>query len=102
MFPKSSFQKRSHGREPKLIYVSPDQLNQVEFLIQQSIQGHHPLFDQEKVREIFQRAPYCEFTEADAYEMEHHIERLLTKPTLEQKREYLAALHVRVPVTQLA
>jgi hypothetical protein len=75
-----------------VIYVSPDQLNQVEYLIHQSIQGHHLLFEPERVREIFFRAPYCEFTEADAYEMEHHIERLLLMPTLDSKRAYLEKL----------
>jgi hypothetical protein len=75
-----------------MIYVSPDQLSQVEYLIHQSIQGHHLLFDSERVREIFFQAPYREFTEKDAYEMEHHIERLLLKPTLETKRAYLEEL----------
>ena len=78
-----------------MIYVSPDQLSQVEYLIHQSIQGHHLLFEPERVREIFFRAPYSEFTEKDAYEMEHHIERLLLKPTLESKRAYLEQLDPR-------
>jgi hypothetical protein len=83
----------THGRERvALIYVSPDQLKQVEYLIHQSIQGNHLLFDPDRVKEIFFRTPYCEFTEADAYEVEHHIERLLLKPTLQAKREYLDEL----------
>jgi hypothetical protein len=84
---------QTHGRErATLIYVSPDQLKQVEYLIHQSIQGNHLLFDPDRVKEIFFRAPYSEFTEADAYEVEHHIERLLLRPTLQAKRAYLDEL----------
>jgi hypothetical protein len=77
---------------PSLIYVSREQLQQVEYLIHQSIQGNHLLFDPSRVKEIFFRAPYFEFTPEDAYAVEHHIERLLSRPTLDDKKAYLEGL----------
>lgn len=79
-----------------MIYVSEDQLKEVEYIIQQSMQGNHVLFDMESVRQIFgSDNPPCDFSCADAYEVEPHIERLLVLPTLAQKRAYLDGLDRR-------
>lgn len=78
----------SHGRELGVIYVSKDQLDQVEYLIGQSIQGNHVLFDNETVRRVFWD-DCCDISEEDAYSVEHHIERLILQPTLQEKRAYL-------------
>lgn len=77
-----------------MIYVSEDQLSQVEYLIQQSLHGNHVLFDLECVREIFERNVNrsCSFVEEDAYEVEPLIEKLILQPTLQQKRAFLEAL----------
>lgn len=76
-----------------MIYVSKNQLDQVEYLIGQSIQGNHVLFDADTVKRVF-RSTFspAEFTEEDAYEVEHHIERLILQPNLAQKRAYLEKL----------
>jgi hypothetical protein len=73
-----------------LIYVDKNQLSQVEYLIHQSIQGNHVLFDRESLRQVFEETRL--FEEEDAYSVEHHIEKLITQPTLEQKRAYLEGL----------
>lgn len=73
-----------------MIYVSKDQLRQVEYLIGQSIQGNHVLFDPAVVRRIFEGGAEC--AAEDAYAVEHHIERLILQPTLLQKRAYLEKL----------
>ncbi len=77
-----------------MIYVSKDQLRQVEYLIGQSIQGNHVLFDADIVRRVFAEGFPSEehLAETDAYAVEHHIERLILLPTLLQKRAYLERL----------
>jgi hypothetical protein len=78
-----------------LIYVSKTQLKQVEYLIGQSIQGNHVLFDLETVRKIFwaENLPLSSgLSEDDAYSVEHHIERIIIQPTLAEKRAYLDKL----------
>jgi len=75
-----------------MIYISEEELNQVEYLISQSVQGHHVLFDPDTVRRVFNKSEVNQFSEEDAYGVEHHIENLLQKPTLAQKRSYLEKL----------
>ena len=84
-----------------MIYVSKNQLNQVEYLIGQSILGNHVLFDIEAVRSVFAKvprrvpkkeAPKNEASDEESYEVEHHIEKLILQPSLAQKRAYLEKL----------
>lgn len=75
-----------------MIYVSQDQLDQVEYLINQSIQGHHALFGMEDVKRILESGAQHPIAESDAYEVEPHIERLILQPTLEEKKAYLDGL----------
>jgi hypothetical protein len=80
----------------KVINISEEQLVQVEYLIRQSLQGNHVLFNAHDVREAFLAAQECErFTDEDAYAVEHHIERLIGQPTLAEKRAYLEKLDPR-------
>ncbi len=76
-----------------MIYVSQQQLDEVEYLLQQSSQGNHVLFDAETIRRVLSRDE--DFTEDDAYAVEHHIERLLQQPTLREKHAYLERLDAR-------
>jgi hypothetical protein len=82
--------------DPTVIYVSKNQLTQVEYLIEQSIRGNHVLFDPERVRQIFEREASLSFqplfSEEQAYSVEHHIERIVQLPTLGEKRAYLGSL----------
>ncbi len=73
-----------------LIYISEDDLEQVEYLIDQSVQGHHVLFDPAIVREVM--CTDGTISEEDAYEVEHHIENLITQSTLTLKRAYIEKL----------
>lgn len=70
-----------------MIYVSKEQLSQVEYLIAQSIQGNHILFDADTVRSVFNSDSNLALDES--YSVEHHIERLIVQSTLEEKRAYL-------------
>lgn len=78
-----------------MIYVDQKQLDQVEYLIQQSIQGHHVLFDNETLRRVF----WChrdvlseEKIAKTGTSVEGLIEQMLVLPTLDQKREFLRKL----------
>ena len=79
-----------------MIYVNQDQLKQVEYLLNQSAQGHHVLFDTDTLRRVFRRAtfdPIATPIETNAaYAVEHHIERLMSQPSLAEKRAYLEGL----------
>ncbi len=75
-----------------MIYVSEDQLEQVEYLIGQSIQGNHILFDQDSIKKVFGAFDSQNPSEKETYGVEHHIERMILQPTLEQKRAYLEGL----------
>ncbi len=78
-----------------MIYISKNQLGQVEYLIGQSIQGNHVLFDTETVRKVFWNAKNTSsipVTEEDAYAVEPHLEKLITLPSLAEKRAYLERL----------
>ncbi len=71
-----------------MIEVSKNQLREIEYLIQQSMQGNHVLFDTDTVRRVL--GP--ELTQEEAYAAEPLIERLMQEPTLAGKRAYLERL----------
>ncbi len=74
-----------------MIYVSEDQLRQVEYLIEQSLKGNHVLFESSELREAFVLSRDSLEME-DAYEVEHHIEKIMAAPDLAQKRAYFERL----------
>ena len=95
--PNSDFEPLTQGRGLTVIYVSKDQLKQVEYLIGQSIQGNHVLFDTDTVRRVFwndlnhRNSPLL-FEDETAHSIEQHIEKLIIEPTLQRKRAYLEHL----------
>ena len=72
-----------------MIYVSKRQLDQVEYLIHQSIQGNHVLFDRETIRSVL-RSKHEDA--AEGIQIEPIIESLILEPTLERKRAFLEGL----------
>jgi hypothetical protein len=85
-------------KEDSVLQITKSQLTQVEYLLAQSAQGNHVLFDTDTLRRIFsheqaknKRKPRA-LTEEEAYEAEPHLERLLQEPSLESKRAYLEGL----------
>lgn len=86
-----------------MIYVNQKQLDQVEYLIEQSCRGHHVLFDADIIRKAFARfQPEAEDDSTDCIEAEEeetsekHIENLILQPTLVSKRAYLENLSQEV------
>lgn len=78
-----------------MIYVSDKQYTQVKYLIGQSIQGNHVLFDLDLVRNAFRQPQIplsAEINAEQAYSVEHHIEALIELPNLQKIRAYLESL----------
>jgi hypothetical protein len=82
-----------------MIHVSKNKLQQVEYLISQSLQGNHVLFDHDSLTRILRDGSGSgllgPLSEEEAYRVEHHIERLIGEPSLMQKRAYLESLDTR-------
>jgi hypothetical protein len=86
-----------------MIHVSKNKLQQVEYLIEQSLQGNHILFDHENLTRVLRGESrdgssdglLKPLSEEEAYSVEHHIERLIGEPSLMQKRAYLESLDSR-------
>lgn len=72
-----------------MIYVNQKQLEQVEYLIEQSAKGFHVLFDNDVIREVFRK---FDDAKEDNEQIEKHIEKLILQPTLVSKRAYLENL----------
>ncbi len=79
--------------EDAMIYVNQKQLDQVEYILEQSIRGHHILFEVDEIRTAFENANPAGSKEDDLVtEAEKHIENLILQPTLLSKRIYLENL----------
>ena len=78
-----------------MINVSQDQLETVEYLLSQSARGNHVLFDHELVTRVF-TSPSLPMTEEQAYEVEHHIERLIELGAIGKQKAYLDQLEPSV------
>jgi hypothetical protein len=74
-----------------MITVSQDQLTTVEYLIQQSAQGNHILFDIDMVRKVFSNK-INPMTPEEAAEIEGHIEKLIRLEGYEPRKAYLSRL----------
>lgn len=78
-----------------MITVSKKQLETVEYLLRQSAQGNHVLFDPDIVRQVFQAA-FSPMSESQASEVCHHIENLILLDHPDKKRAYLDQLSLPV------
>ena len=75
-----------------VILVTQEQLKEVEYLIQQSLQGHHVLFDPDTIRRAFKKHLDSQLTDSLQETVNQHIENLFLQPTLLQKKRYLDTL----------
>ncbi|MBC7396287.1 MAG: hypothetical protein H7333_02495 [Bdellovibrionales bacterium] len=74
-----------------MIAVSKEQLDTVQYLIQQSTQGNHILFDLDLVRHVFTSSSKP-MGEEEAYQVEHHIERLIAMDGFAKQKAYIEEL----------
>ena len=83
-----------------MVYVNQKQLDQVEYILEQSTHGYHLLFDMDEIRRVFlAKGGTFEFKKtakdkkgAAPSEAEKHIENLILQPTILSKRTYLENL----------
>ncbi len=82
-----------------MIYVNQKQLDQVEYIIEQSSRGHHVLFDIDTIRKVYSRGAIAlaeddseVVTETEEETAEKHIENIILQPTLVAKKAYLENL----------
>jgi len=68
---------------------------QVEYLIHQSIQGNHILFDNRTLRAVFWKAKSfsAPLTKQEMAQVKQHITCLIQKPSLMEKKAYLKNLN---------
>ncbi|MDR3607030.1 MAG: hypothetical protein P4M08_06585 [Oligoflexia bacterium] len=82
-----------------MIHVAKSRVQQIEYLIEQSIQGNHVLFDHDAMTHVLRDGSgsglLAPLSEEEAYGVEHHIERLIGEPSLLRKRAYLESLDSR-------
>jgi len=74
-----------------MVLVNKTQLKQVEYLIQQSLQGHHILFELDELRHILV-SPSSEKRLPHDPKIDRLIEEMIQQPTIAGIREYLARL----------
>ena len=74
-----------------MITVSQEQLDTVEYLMEQSAQGNHVLFSPALVRQVFENPPLSMST-IQAEEVGQHIEKMITMESLESQKDYLDQL----------
>lgn len=74
-----------------MITVSQAQLETVEYLIQQSTVGNHILFGLDLVRDVFTRQS-TPMSDEEAYEVEHHIEKLIALDGYYKQKAYIEKL----------
>lgn len=78
-----------------MIYVSEDQLDQVQYLLGQSTQGNHILFDNDTIRRI---APWLAVEAVSEEEIsrvenaERLLEQLILCPSIDAKLDFLSVL----------
>jgi hypothetical protein len=75
-----------------VIYVNQDQLDQVKYLLQQSAQGNHLLFDEKTLRRIAPRIGQQETRSERVEKAEHLLEQMILRPSISSKRAFLEAL----------
>jgi hypothetical protein len=74
-----------------MISINEDQLATVEYLIKQSTQGNHILFDLETVRKVFSlNTP--PMNGEQAHDVEKHIEKIMTLEGFDQRKAYVEHL----------
>lgn len=75
-----------------MIYVSQDQLDQVRYLLKQSAQGNHLLFDERTIRRIADRLGVNETRDSRVEKAESLLEQMILQPTIASKKQFLEAL----------
>lgn len=75
-----------------MIQITEEQTAQVKYLLEQSMQGNHILFDSKTLRRVLGTPPS---SDASTSCVAHHIEKVMGLRQLAQKHAYLERLDAR-------
>lgn len=75
-----------------MIYVSQEQLDQVKYLLKQSAQGNHLLFDERTIHRIAGSLGKNENRNERVEKAEALLEQMILRPTIKAKKDFLAGL----------
>ena len=75
-----------------MIYVNQDQLDQVKYLLQQSAQGNHLLFDEQVLRRLAPRIGQQQERNEQVEKAEALLEQMILRPSISAKRAFLEGL----------
>ena len=75
-----------------MIYVNQEQLDQVKYLLRQSAQGNHLLFDEAVLRRVAPRLGKKEPRDERVERAEHLLEQMILRPSISSKRAFLEGL----------
>lgn len=75
-----------------MVFVNDNQLEQLEFLLDQSAQGLHHIFDGATLVRTLKAAPPLEFTAAEVNRVQRLLNRLVVQPTIAMKMAWVSRL----------
>lgn len=75
-----------------MIYVNQEQLDQVKYLLEQSAQGNHLLFDENTIRRIAPQLGRKEERSERLERAEKLLEQMILCPSISSKRNFLENL----------
>ena len=79
-----------------MIYVNQEQLDQVKYLLEQSAQGNHLLFDESTLRRVAWRVGRQEARNEMVEKAEALLEQMILRPTIAGKKAFLENLDPEV------
>lgn len=75
-----------------MIYVNQEQLDQVKYLLEQSAQGNHILFDEGTLRRVAWRIGQPEARGPEVEKAEALLEQMILRPSISSKKAFLENL----------
>ncbi len=79
-----------------MIYVNQEQLDQVKYLLEQSAQGNHLLFDTGTLRRVATRIGAPEARSPVIEKAEALLEQMILKPCISSKKAFLETLEPEI------
>lgn len=74
------------------MFINENQLEQLDFLLDQSIQGVHHLFDQRLITRTMQEDGFNSFNNTEVRSVQSLLNKLISQPTISLKRAYISRL----------
>jgi len=75
-----------------MMFITPEQLEQLEFLLDQSTQGIHHLFEHRHIEDVLSEDGDLPFSSGEVKMVQKLLNRLLVQPTITLKRAFISRL----------